>query len=246
MVWRRAFLAVMLSLLFAADVAGQSGGETGSDKPANKPAREASIQLVEENEYFRVSRADLLPGAVNKVEQHGRDTIILALGEGMTLVTRKSTSPENLKEGDARFLQQGSVPKIANVGSSLPQLLIVELKRHWDVEVRACSEPSTCTRLIKMGDASIGETTSLFSNGFITAQRHRLDPGGTLDSSYFSSRGKDHLLLIALTDLQANFGGTAETLLRGQTYSSDATEIEVNAPKSEARWIVIRLQTPKT
>ncbi len=246
MLWQRVWLVMAFAPLLAAGAVGQSASEVSTRQSADKPVHQAVSQLVEENEYYRVSRADLVPDAVSMVDQHGRDTVIIALGEGLALTTRKGLNREKLKEGEARFLPRESAPQIVNEGKGLPQLLIVELKRHWEVEVRACSEPSTCTRLIKMGDAPIGETTSLFGNGFITAQRHRLDPGGTLDSSYFSSKGKDHLLLIALTDLQANFGGTAETLLRGQTYSSNATEIEVNAPKSEARWIVIRLQTPKT
>jgi hypothetical protein len=244
MMWHRAWLVIVVSTLWAAGAVGQSGREITKES-AGKPAHQAASQLVEENEYYRVFRADLVPDAMSSVDQHGRDAVIIALGEGLALTTRKASNPEKLKDGEARFLPRESAPQVVNVGDSLPQLLIVELKRHWDAEVRACSEPSTCTRAIRMGEASIGETTSLFSNGFVTVQRHRLDAGGTLDSSYFSSKGKDHLLLVAVTDLQANFGGTAETLLRGQTYSSDATELEVNAPKSEAKWIVIRLQTPK-
>ena len=96
-----------------------------------------------------------------------------------------------------------------------------------------------------MGDASIGETTSLFTNGFITAYRHRIERGGTLSSSYFSPRGKDHLLVIALSEMQANFDGVEETLARGQTYTSEATSVEVRAQTGEAGWIVIRVQTPK-
>ncbi len=246
MLWRRVWLVMVVAPLLAVGAAGQSGREISTKQSADKPVQQAVSQLVEENDYYRVFRADLVPDAVSRVDQHGRDTVVVALGEGLSLTTRKSINPEKLKDGEARFLPRESAPQIVNVGNSLPQLLMIELKRHWDAEVRACSEPSTCTRPIRMGEASIGETTSLLSNGFITVQRHRLDAGGTLDSSYFSSRGRDHLLLVALTDLQANFGGTAETLLRGQTYSSDSTELEVNAPKSEAKWIVIRLQTPKT
>ena len=151
-----------------------------------------------------------------------------------------------MKDGEARFLAIGSVPRLVNSGSSTVPVLVVELKQHWEVEVRACSEPAKCTRPIRMGEFSIGETTSLFTNGFVTAYQHRLDRGGTLSSSYFSAKGKDHLLLIALTDLHANFDGSDETLKAGQTYASEATGIEVNATNAPARWVVIRVETHKT
>ena len=94
-----------------------------------------------------------------------------------------------------------------------------------------------------MGESTIGETTSLFTNGFVTAYRHRLDPRATLASSYFSTKGKDHLLLIALTDLHANFDGSDEALKVGQTYASEATEIDVDDGNSPAGWIVLRVET---
>lgn len=102
-----------------------------------------------------------------------------------------------------------------------------------------------CSRPIRMGPNEIGETTSLFRNGFITAYRHRLVVRGTLTSTYYSTKGKDHLLLIPLTNLRTNFDGREENLKQGQAYTSDATEVEVNADLAEARWVVVRVETPK-
>jgi hypothetical protein len=96
-----------------------------------------------------------------------------------------------------------------------------------------------------MGPNEIGETTSLFTNGFITAYQHRLVVRGTLTSTYYSTKGKDHLLLIPLTNLRANFDGTEENLKQGQAYTSDATEVEVNADLAKARWVVVRVETPE-
>lgn len=102
-----------------------------------------------------------------------------------------------------------------------------------------------CTHPIQSGPAQIGQSTTLFTNGFITAYRHHLVKGADLSSSYYSSSGVDHLLLVALTDLRANFDGAEEQLRAGQVYASEASQVEVNASSGEARWIVIRLQTPK-
>jgi hypothetical protein len=106
--------------------------------------------------------------------------------------------------------------------------------------VRTCVEPRKCSRPIRMGPNEIGEMTSLFTNRFITAYRHRLVVRRTLTSTYYSTKGKDHLLLIPLTNLR-----TEENLKQGQAYTSDATEVEVNADLAEARWVVVRVETPE-
>lgn len=167
------------------------------------------------------------------------------LGEGLALSARR-VDTVNLKDGEARFLPVGNPPHLVNSGGGTVAVLIVELKQHWDAEMRVCSEPAKCTRPIRMGEYSIGETTSLFTNGFVTAYRHRLERGGTLSSSYFSTKGKDHLLLIALTDLHVSFDGNDETLKAGQAYASEATGIDVDAATAPVRWVVIRVETPKT
>jgi hypothetical protein len=85
----------------------------------------------------------------------------------------------------------------------------------------------------------------LFTSGFVTAYKHDLLPGGTLSSSYFSSRGKDHLMLVPLTVLRASFDGTEEDLKAGQVYASEAAQVEVTATKLAARWVMLRVETAK-
>jgi hypothetical protein len=48
-----------------------------------------------------------------------------------------------------------------------------------------------------------------------------------------------------VTNLRANFDGTEENLKQGQAYTSDATEVEVHADLAEARWVVVRVETPE-
>jgi hypothetical protein len=81
-------------------------------------------------------------------------------------------------------------------------------------------------------------------------QHHRVSapagrPRNTDQYRYYSTKGKDHLLLIPLTSLRANFDGTEKKLKQGQAYTSDATEVEVNADLAEARWVVVRVETPE-
>ncbi|MCU1295955.1 MAG: hypothetical protein JWO91_233 [Acidobacteriaceae bacterium] len=205
---------------------------------------EVTGQLMEENAYFRVSRVDLAPGNEFKVQQHKRDAVIVVLArDGILINTQRTGSPEKLGEGDVRFLRMGTDPTLTNSSDRPARFVVIELKQHSDAEIRSCAEPMKCIRPIRVGGAEIGETTSLFTNGFITGYRYRLSSGGTLTSSYFSSELHDHLVLIALTGMRANFEGTEEQLKTGEAYPSDATEVEVDAGPSEARWVVIRVLT---
>jgi hypothetical protein len=240
--WSVGFL---FCLTLGAHVAAQTGGATDVGAPTGKSVSDTESQIIEENQYFRVFRAELGAGAATPIEQHGRDTVLVALGDGLTLSAPKTAESIILKDGEAQFLSRGSGPRVANSANSAVQLLVVELKQHWDAEVRACSEPTKCTRPVRMGELSIGETTSLFTNGFVTGYQHRLDRGGTLSSSYFTARGKDHILIIALTYLQVNLDGSDQELRAGETYGTEATAVEVNAVSAPARWVVIRVETPK-
>jgi len=50
---------------------------------------------------------------------------------------------------------------------------------------------------------------------------------------------------VPFTDLKANFGGIEEALKAGQPYFSTATRAEVTGIDGEARWFVLRLNSPK-
>ncbi len=202
-------------------------------------------RLLEENEHYRVRSLDLTGDSQFDVPQHSTDIIIVALGDGLSLSSAKGSNPEKLAEGDVRFFQHTVHPTILHSGDSASETIVVELKHHWDSEIRRCTQPQTCTHAIRAGGLEIGQTTSLFTNGFVTAYRHHMDRGGTLTTSYYSSKGKDHLLMMALADLQANFDGTEQELKRGQVFASDATDVEVDAGSHEVSWVVIRVEVPK-
>jgi hypothetical protein len=207
---------------------------------------EPTGELIADDAHYRISRVAIAPGAQSAVKQDGHDVVIVVLpAERLTLASSVDSPLEDLSDGQVRFLKMGSKGVMSNPTDKTGQALIVELKQHWDAEVHPCTEPKKCTRSIRAGEQEIGETKQLFGNGFVTAYRHRLVPGASLTSSYFSAKGKDHLLFIALADLRANFDGLEETLKAGQVYSSDAMEVEMNAGSSEAKWVVIRVETPK-
>lgn len=220
------------TIFVAALISGQ--GVSAQANSAN------ASQLVDENDYFRVSRIQAPPSSSIALPTRKRDIVLVSL-KGDVAIDGQGAG---LDHPTVTFIKSGSDPQVQS--SEVPgELLVVELKQHWDAEVRSCSEPLKCKRPIRMGDAEIGYTASLFSNGFVTAYRHHLVSRGTLSSSYFSSRGKDHLLFVALTDLQANFDGIEENLKGGTCYPSEAAQIDVNSGSASADWVVIRVQTPK-
>jgi hypothetical protein len=111
--------------------------------------------------------------------------------------------------------------------------------------MRNCSEPLKCDRAIRVGDVEVGTSTSLFTNGFVSAYRYRAQPGATISSNFYSSKGDNFVLIVAITSMKANFGGIEEELKAGQVYGTDGADIEVNAPRDkELRWIVLRLNSP--
>lgn len=203
-------------------------GQTG-----NAPAPKTPAELVLENDYVRVFRQSVHPGEVPVRADQSRDAVIVRL----TGVAPATEEPVTFVSRDSRrALAPASSPYSA---------LVIELKKHWAAEVRPCAEPMVCSRKITAGGLEIGETKFLFTNGFLSAYRYHLVPGGTLDSSYYSSSGTNRILVVALTDLHINLGGIDETLLPGQVYFSDRTEAEVNAVGHEAAWVVVRLLTQK-
>jgi hypothetical protein len=199
-------------------------------------------ELAAENNYYLANRLAIPAGSVVQVPQHGRDAILIMLGDAMAeFKLEPSDEPQNLGFGEVRFLSRGSHPILTS--DNALEILVVELKQHWDPEMRLCTEPAKCRHTIRMDSKEIGDSTSLFTNGFITAYRHHLVIRATLTSSYYSANGKDHLLLVPLADLTATFDGTEKELVRGQVYPSEASQVEVDAAKQEARWIVIRVET---
>ena len=200
-------------------------------------------QIVLENAHVRVSRFWLEPKASTEFRSTV-DSIVVAIANGTSL-TLPHEQARPLGPGDVQFVEKPSQLTLENLDEKPNVNLVVELKRHWDVPMEACSTPSSCTRPVRVGSMQVGETTTLVSNGFVTVMRHRLDRGGTLQSSYYSAKGVDYVLLVPVTDIDASIGGLEEHLLHGQPYFSGATEIEVSATETESVWVVIRLHEPK-
>jgi len=220
----------------------QVGAKPDEASPSSEPLRE---RMLDENEFFRVSRLDAPIGKVALIGSHKRDLIVIALSEISLSAHSQSVTPVPLPEGAVRFVSGETPSAVSSSSAASAQVVVADLKQHWDAEIRECKEPKKCSHPIVMGPAEIGETTLLFTNGFVMAYRHRLQSGGTLSSSYYSSASRDHLLFIALSDVHASFDGEDEQLKAGQVYTSDATQVEVSAGQTEARWIVVRVNSPK-
>jgi hypothetical protein len=183
-------------------------------------------QVVLDNDFVRVIR--VTASAVNtRAIDEKNDTVIV-----------------RLQDETARFIPKGGqFDRSSGTDPSSAELLI-GIKRHWDAEMRPCAYPMKCTRETVVGNEPIAWTTTLFTNGFVTATTHKVAPGGTLTSSYYTAKGTDRILFIPFTAIKASFGGIEESLKAGQPYFTAGTEVEVSATDAESRWFVLRLNTP--
>lgn len=202
---------------------------------AQQPSPTASSELLLDNDYVRIARLEVSPGAFYLLPRE-HDSVVINLPDG------HSGGSVSQQTEEVNFIPKGaSLRRLEGPARAV----VVELKHHWDAEVRLCQEPRTCSHSILAGGLEIGQTTSLFSNGFLTAYRHRLVKGGTLDSSYYSAHGVDHIVVVPLTAAHANFDGIEQDLEPGQPFFSAATQVEVTAKDHEVRWVVLRIATPK-
>jgi hypothetical protein len=169
-------LALLALLAVSAWAQIQSGVQPSPDT-AN------SFQLLEDNESYRVERFDFDKDSRVSLTQHKNDFIVIALGEGLGLSSANDDHVEKLADGDVRFLERSTTETLLHQGTTVAQALVIGLKQHWDIDVRPCAEPKSCSRPIRAGGREIGQSESLFTNGFLTAYRHRMDRGGTLSTS---------------------------------------------------------------
>lgn len=170
--------------------------------------------------------------------------LVLPAKSRVPLDSGADTFAVRLGDETVTFVAKGARSVRENPSDSEVVDLLIRPKRHWDTEVRPCAEPMKCSRETRMGKETIAWTTTLFTNGFLTASTHRVVRGGTLDSSYYSAKGSDRIVMIPFTAVDANFGGIDESLKPGQPYFSAATEVEVTATDTEARWFVLRMNSP--
>jgi hypothetical protein len=183
-------------------------------------------QLILDNEFVRILRVTV-PAGGNVGFEEKDDAVVV-----------------RLPDEAARFIPKGKRLDDINATSHDIIDLVVELKRHWEAEIRPCSYPMQCTRETRLGEQPIAWTTTLFTNGFITVSTHKVIPHGTLSSSYYTSKGSDRIVVIPFTNLDLNFGGIDESLKVGQPYFGPGTEVEVTAKDDESRWLVLRINSP--
>lgn len=224
-------LAALILIAMPATVAAQ-------DK-RNETSSQIAVKLVLENDFVRVNRYEGSTDA-SPDERLNDDAVLVRIATGKDL----DPAGGNYGQPEIRFVPRGQSLQQAGF-SAAETFLLVELKGHWDAEVKTCAAPLTCSRVIKAGTEEIGETRSLFTNGFISGFFHRLERGATLSSSYYSASGADRIVYVPLTDLKVNFGGRDEVLKTGQPYFSDAPEVETTAGDHSVSWVIVRIHTPK-
>jgi hypothetical protein len=183
-------------------------------------------QPMLDNDWVKVLRVAVPPGGKLDREETGDAVLLRMRGES------------------AQFLPKGSRLESSNSSGQESVEYLIELKEHWDAPMRVCAYPMTCTRETKLGGEAVAWTTTLFTNGFITAATHKAARHASLTSSYYSAKGSDHIVLIPFTNLYVSFGGVEEILKAGQPYFTSGTQVEVSAKETDSRWFVLRLNTP--
>ena len=183
-------------------------------------------QLLLDNESVRVLRVTI-PAKTR-----------LNLGEKSDAVVVR------LEDESARFIPADSPFTESNETDHDATDLIIDVKRHWAGEMRTCSYPKKCTQETQLGQEPVAWTTTLFTNGFVTAATHKVVAHGSLTSSYYTAKGSDRILVIPFTNLKVSFGGIEENLKAGQPYFSIGTEVEVTSKEDESRWFVLRISLP--
>ncbi len=201
------------------------------------------FHVAEENSLVRISKLNLTSPEPARFDHHGCDAVLIALAD--LSVGSRTRAPHAMKRGEALFIAKTEAITLS-AGSGLSAILI-ELKHHWDSPMKSCEFPANCTREHVMEGVTISSTTSLFTNGFVTVTRHSVVRGGSLESSYYSSKGRDSIVYVPLTDALVHFGGVDELLNAGDAYfSSETSLIETEGGSKGAEWIVVRLNQPKS
>lgn len=102
--------------------------------------------LLDENAYYSAAMIDLPVGADTQIRQIKRDVVIAVVGGGpLNLIFSKSPNAEQIATDEVRFLARDTDLRILNSSDKPSQALVIELKQHWDAEVRTCVEPMKCS-----------------------------------------------------------------------------------------------------
>ncbi len=174
-----------------------------------------------------------------------QNDVVIVDAAGSVLLSASNHQTLDLLEGNMQFLTAPTMVQVVNNGPVPAKVIAIELLKRWNVPMKPCAPPLICARDITVGGMKIGESATFFTNGYVTAQWNGMNPGGSLDSTYFSPKGKDYMVFIALTDLDGNFGGKKQHLAAGSVFATEAKEVEIDAGKDEARWCVLRINDKK-
>jgi hypothetical protein len=197
------------------------------------------VTLLEDNSDVRIVRFDVPDSVPKVISTSGRDAVMVVLAD--VSISSGSSQAETLQLGEARFLQREKKYSATGVA------IVIELKQHRDRPMKYCEPLASCTHQNFMGAGQeVSSTTTLFGNGFTTVMRYNVVRQGSLDSSYYSAKGKDSVIFVPLTDVKVQFDGVEEQLNLGQAYFSNASAVSVEGGEKGAMWVVVRLNQPKT
>ncbi len=200
-------------------------------------------RLVLENDYVRVFDVTVPPGQETKYHRHDRDYIFVTLGDTDVESTRIGETPVTLKlkDGEVRFTKGGFAHKARDLADTPFHNITIELKKPVLAAMEACAFPKTCDRRITAGGMEVGTTRLLLGNGSLNVFRTEIAKGAGLSTTYYSSAGADHVLIIALTQLDFTKSGAAQSLSAGQVDFGPGGDFDVDSAEEPRSWIAVRI-----
>jgi len=194
--------------------------------------------------YVRVSTVDLpVKGHAYRPLLHTDAVIVDA--EGSVMMSASNQQPLDLMQGNMQYLKAPTMIRLLNNGTTPARVVAIELLKDWKAPVKPCAPPEVCARDINTGGKKVGETATFFGNGYVTAEWNGMNAGGTLDGTDPASKGKEFLLFIPLTGMDATINGKPAKMNAGGVYATDAKSVVLSAGKNEARWCVLRINDKK-
>ncbi len=135
---------------------------------------------VFENEKVKVLRYELAPGAEMTAEAHKTEQLVIPIGE-VTVV--EGSQRLRARSGEVQILKRGPGEKLANTGSTVAIVMVVELKEGLDVTAALCGlEGARCDSVLG-GDLKGGSwgINTLMKTVTLEIANMEIDPNVTTD-----------------------------------------------------------------
>jgi quercetin dioxygenase-like cupin family protein len=173
-----AWVLAMAALLAACGRKPSAPEESGPPVPLQQ---DPTHHLVLENEYVRVYRVSLAPGASTKLHRHDRDYVSVILSNAQLAGFSPGRPRESIRrqEGQVRFTPAGLIHGNTNTGTSEFRCLVVELLK--PLGDKAESQQAGGERALDIGHGHVEDV--LLDNPRVRVTELQIAPGAGTDEN---------------------------------------------------------------